>query len=417
MKPLHILVTNARRRKAVPIVRSLGRAGMKVTCAESSRWAAAFYSRHCRGRFVYPAPDSGAFVGAVARWLRSHPCDAIFPLDDDALLALSAERRRLPDPDVLLLPDHETVSRASDKSWLVPYARRLGLAVPATRVVRTQADLADLNGWPLPAVVKRSRGSGSRGVTYAESPEQLAKACRALLADGMPLLVQERIPAAGEGLGYFALYDRRRRLVAQFMHRRLREYPLTGGPSTLREGVWDEALARQARRLLESLGWVGLAMVEFKRDPRDGRPKLMELNPRFWGSVALAIFSGVDFPVLAAHVTAGRPVEPVTTYPPGRRARWLWPGDLLHLSACLRRGRWPKGFFQPADAPTCWDLLSLRDPAPAVALTMTELLRRVPPGRPRRSRPERPGIGPDLRAAAVATGRPRSGRSRVCPAS
>lgn len=414
MKPLHILVTNARRRKAVPIVRSLGRAGMRVTCADSTPRAAAFYSRHCRGRFVYPEPGSDAFVEALARWLRRHPCDAVFPLDDDVLLALSAARELLPSPGVLLLPHHETVSRASDKSWLVPHAARLGLPVPWTRVVRGPDDLADLDEWPLPAVVKPCRASGSRGVTYFESRKRLRDVCRAFLRERAPFLVQERIPAAGEGLGYFALYDRRRRLVAQFMHRRLREYPLSGGPSTLREGIWDEAVARQGRRLLESLGWVGLAMVEFKRDPRDGRAKLMEMNPRFWGSVALPIFSGVDFPVLAADVTAGRDVEPATTYALGWRARWLWPGDLLHLVSCLRRGRWPHGFLRSSDVPTCLDLVSLRDPAPAVALALTELVRRMVPRRFRAERSadaRRPDALPshDLPHA--------TGRLYTCPAS
>ena len=56
---------------------------------------------------------------------------------------------------------------------------------------------------------------------------------------------------------------------------------------------------------MRALNWKGIAMVEWKVDPRDGRPKLMEVNPRFWGSLELAVRSGVDFPVLYAQAAAG----------------------------------------------------------------------------------------------------------------
>ena len=89
----------------------------------------------------------------------------------------------------------------------------------------------------------------------------------------------------------------RGRAVALFSHRRLRERPPWGGVSVLSESI---ALCPDARdyahSLLDDLGWHGVAMVEFKRDARDGVPKLMEINGRFWGSLQLAIDAGVDFP-------------------------------------------------------------------------------------------------------------------------
>ena len=102
----------------------------------------------------------------------------------------------------------------------------------------------------------------------------------------------------GEALGVSLLFNQNAEPRALFVHKRLREYPLSGGPSTLRESVVRPEVAELAVRLLRALNWFGLAMVEFKVDPRDGVPKLMEVNPKLWGSLSLAIASGVDFPAL-----------------------------------------------------------------------------------------------------------------------
>ena len=346
---------------------------MHVICADSVRCATAFYSRYCNEKLVHPELQSDTFLDFMIHWLSQNHCDVIFPLDDDVLDVLSENRSLLPNPDALLLPDHATVTKANDKSWLVPYASRLGVPVPNTIIIETDKDLNQLPNIELPAVVKPPHGSGSSGIVRIARAGELEAMCKAALSKGKRLLVQEQIPQEGEGLGYFALYDRDRRLVAQFMHRRLREYPLSGGPSTLRESIWNDDLARQSRNLLDSLGWVGPAMVEYKNDPRDGIPKLMEINPRFWGSIALPIFSGVNFPVMAAKLTAAEPVDKVTSYSIGKKARWLWPGDLLHLISSVRKRQWPKDFFKFFDSDTCYDILSLTDPFPAVGLLLSTI--------------------------------------------
>ena len=103
------------------------------------------------------------------------------------------------------------------------------------------------------------------------------------------MLVQEYIPNGGE-LGVYTLFDNQSVPRALSVQRRLRSYPVSGGPSTLRETIRNDAsrLATDiAFRLLTKMQWTGVAMVEFRIDARDGMPKLMEVNPRFWGSLQL----------------------------------------------------------------------------------------------------------------------------------
>src|SRR5207249_2900067 len=116
---------------------------------------------------------------------------------------------------------------------------------------------------------------------------------------------------------------------------RVHEVPLTGGGSSYRRSVPPPALMlAAARTLLEALEWHGVAMVEFKREP-DGRFCLMEVNPRLWGSLALAIDAGVNFPLGLWRIAAGEPHLPQPAYREKYFTRHL-PKDLEWLKANVR---------------------------------------------------------------------------------
>jgi predicted ATP-grasp superfamily ATP-dependent carboligase len=155
----------------------------------------------------------------------------------------------------------------------------------------------------------------------------------------MPCLAQQFIP--GHGAGIFALCDSNGP-VAWFAHRRLREKPPSGGVSVLSESVdVDAAMQGMAARLLTASGWLGVAMVEF-RISTTGAPYLMEVNGRFWGSLQLAIDSGLDFPWLLYQLVNGGKIASPPAYRRGRRLRWLL-GDLDNLILQLRSAAAPGG--------------------------------------------------------------------------
>jgi predicted ATP-grasp superfamily ATP-dependent carboligase len=176
-------------------------------------------------------------------------------------------------------------------------------------------------------------------------------------------IVQECLPPGGEALGVAVLMNFASEARASFVYRRLREYPISGGPSTLRESLWNPGLQERAEALLSRLGWVGVAMVEFKVDPRDGRPKLLEVNPRFWGSLHHAILCGMDFPFLLYRLAVEGDVARVPGYGIGIRSRSLLHGDLLHFL------RHPHRFHlkpAPYDFSIPDDVLSADDPFPTL---------------------------------------------------
>lgn len=374
------LVTPGDLRSALAVTRSLGRQGVTVTVADERLRSLAGASRYCRASIRVPSParDGQAFVRAIRQEVERGQHRVVFPTDDVAMSLISEARAQLEGPAVLPFPGPEIVQIAHDKGALMALAEDKGIPVPRTVVIREPADLdRALRSVGFPAVVKArvsrhlvdGQWRSGAGTHYVHSAAELAAACRAVNETVPFPIVQEYVP--GEGRGVFALMNRGR-LRAAFAHRRIREKPPSGGVSVLSESVaLDPKLLEESERILEALKWHGVAMVEFKRDARDGVSKLLEINGRFWGSLQLAVDAGVDFPYLLYRQAIDGDVDPVFTYRVGVRLRW-WLGDvdwlLLRLRARgaeARRFRAVREFLSPAGPRARAEILRGDDPMPA----------------------------------------------------
>jgi predicted ATP-grasp superfamily ATP-dependent carboligase len=347
---MRVLVTDGNNRAALAVTRSLGRRGHHVIVAERRSPALAQTSRYCSGTATYPdaAVDPDGFVSALLEIVRHERIDVLLPVADITTTLVTERRAAFEAHCRLPVADAAAIRTAADKVAILQAAERLDVPIPRTVLVEQDADpVARAAGLAYPIVVKprRSRlrtpnGWVSCSVSYAETPEQLRRQAAQTPAEGFPLILQERID--GDGLGVFMCY-KQGACVAVFSHRRLREKPPSGGVSVLSESVPVREDARAyAQRLLDDLRWQGIAMVEFKHDTRDGVPRLMEINGRFWGSLQLAIDAGVDFPAILLETLSDAPPQPVPSYRYGVRNRWLL-GDfdalLLRLGTPRATGR------------------------------------------------------------------------------
>ena len=186
-------------------------------------------------------------------------------------------------------------------------------------------------------------------------------------------LVQEYIPS-DRTICANVIFDRMSNAKAIFTYTRLREYPRNGGPSVLRESTDDRQVKELALKFFKGIRWKGVAMIEFKIDNRDGVPKLMEVNPRFWGSLALPIFAGVDFPFLLYQLACGKQVDVVNDYRLGVRARWLLLGDLLWLIKSRNLFADINAFARFFDKNQTYDIASLSDPGPVIGAILEGVL-------------------------------------------
>ena len=394
---MRVLVLDGNENQAVAAVRSLGRAGYRVSVGADTTWSKAGWSRFCTDQFTYPAPqnDVKAFVARVAAEAAREPGTLVLPMTERTTLPLSRDRDRIADAaGRLMLPAHEHVLHAFDKEYTTRLAASLGLAVPKTVTLTSEADLREqAHTLPFPVVVKprsseedapggRVRSTGAP--LYARNERELVGAWETISKRCRAALVQEFV--AGSGVGYFALMQHGQ-LRAEFAHRRIRDVRPTGSGSAVRESIEVTSIVRDAGlSMLQALHWHGVAMVEFRLRP-DGTPVFLEVNGRFWNSLALAVHAGADFPALLAQMTEHGDVPSPPPYRIGVRCRWLL-GDLRHLAEVWRGAppqfpgafpaRWATLAAMRPRAGTVHDNFTADDPLPEAGDWIDFVWRRVP---------------------------------------
>jgi predicted ATP-grasp superfamily ATP-dependent carboligase len=339
-----VIVTDGEQRAALAVVRSLGKAGYRCIVTSSSRGSIAAGSRFATRTVSVPSAleRPTEFADAIIALVAAEGATVVLPIAEQSLLAILPVRVKLT-PAIVPFADLDSFTALTDKERLLEEASTLGIAIPVQQVVRDVDAVAsvDFSKLRYPIVLKPARSVSDRAgvratfsVTYACNESELQRKIRALPAAAFPLLLQQRV--VGPGIGIFLLlWDGK--LTAQFAHQRLSEKPPSGGESVYRESVAiDEGLRDRSRALLDRFGWRGVAMVEYKRDSVTGRPYLMEVNGRFWGSLQLAIDSGVDFPRILVGCALGEQSQQIPSYRVGVRSRWWW-GQIDNLVGRARR--------------------------------------------------------------------------------
>jgi predicted ATP-grasp superfamily ATP-dependent carboligase len=356
---MNVLVTDGNQRSALAATRALGKKGLSVAVAEGIAQSLSSKSKYCRRAIVYPPPaeERQAFQQAVLEEVDKRSYQVLFPMTDLVITSILEIREKLAQFVKVPLPDEVAYHTATDKSRLLKLAQKLNIPIPKTFFVNELSQLEEIaQKIPYPLVIKPSYSGmfcenewKSLGVEYAFSPEELLEKYK-IIHRKIPFpLIQEKIE--GKGYGIFLLFHEKE-VKATFAHRRIREKPPSGGVSVLRESVPSESpMYDYAVKLLRNLSWSGVAMVEFKIDAKDHIPKLMEINGRFWGSLQLAVDSGVNFPYLLYKAALGDEVSETLDYKVGVKTRWFL-GDLDHLMAIWFKG--PKKLSLPKNYPGRW---------------------------------------------------------------
>jgi hypothetical protein len=241
----------------------------------------------------------------------------IFPIREVDIYVLSKYKSELSNHIKTPWVDFEKFDQVRDRVKLLELAQEVDVPVP-------KWSLATDWDQPGPAIAKarysiqeEDTGTFYGGTEFLEAGERPDAGTLERKMRHIPL-IQEVIP--GDEYGFFALMNEGE-YISKFQHKRLRSINYTGGASTFRKSVQSERLEALATRLLEPLEWTGPVMVEFKKDSRDGTFKLMEINPRFWGSLPLAVSSGVDFPFNYYQLAANQVMQEQGEYELGVRSQ------------------------------------------------------------------------------------------------
>jgi predicted ATP-grasp superfamily ATP-dependent carboligase len=320
MRKPRVFVTDGSYPNCLAAVRALSREGFDVTVGERASIplsaTISFWSRHCAERFRYPDPQADRSQAALAiiEHLKSQRYAAAIPIGLEMTELFVANRHSLAAPT--MLPPSESFGIAADKRLTYAHAAALGIPTPRTVPAARWRELT------LPVVFKNARSGAIVARTRGEAAareEEIGPAIERYVA-------QDYIPGEN-GFGYFGFFKEGRE-AGCFMHERLMQYPKEGGPSVVARAVRDAPLRSQGSALLKSLQWHGVAMVEFKRSDADGRLYLMEINPKFWGSLDLAIQAGCNFPAWIVRTLDGSGGSIPNGYREGLQYQWVIPTGL-----------------------------------------------------------------------------------------
>ena len=337
----------------ISTLQTLGRAGVSAHAVDHRDDALGFRSRHAYARHLPPRrlDDEDAWIDFLVALGDDLDAPApLFALADDDLNAVAAARDRLGGRFLYPFPEWPVLERIQDKRHQVECARALGIPTP-----RTAAEPTDAFGFPV--LVKPSRPDDFRrafGVkafrceTHAELDEAWSR------ARPYEPAVWEWIPGGDDTLYTLGSYlSPDGEALGVFCGRKLLQDPPGIGTARVAEAVWVDEVVEQGLALLRGLHFHGVSQVEFKRDPRDGAYKLMEVNPRLWQWHSLAPACGVNLAHIAYCDVAGEPLPPAEMR---RNARTRW-------AITLKADRRPV----PQRPPYVDPLLAWDDPRLAVA--------------------------------------------------
>jgi biotin carboxylase len=337
---MNLLVTNTRNAQAYAIIRALRPHARKIVATMegpnrfAARLAHAAASRLVDKRYYTPSPAADwragiiqrentereeAYIQAVLRICESENIDALFPSFDPHVYVFSKNKERFARLGVVIpVPDYEAVVTPLDKYRTVLAAQEVGFPCPKTHMPESEDCLiriAEDLGFPL--VIKPRLNAGSRGMEIATEFGELREKYRlAKKHQGMPM-IQEFIPGKLNQNIYLTL-DQRGELKSVFTPKTHRAFlRLYRNSAAASESCDIHPIAGGAAKLARQINWWGGLTIQTKIDQRDGKPKLMEINPRLGTHLWYRTELGINEPWICLNIARGREVEPVTNYPKG----------------------------------------------------------------------------------------------------
>lgn len=349
-----VIVTDGKYRMSIAAVRALGRAGYRVTvtqtAAEAEGTPPVFSSRYAaETRVIEGSVTDAEYKDRLWAVIKEYDRPVLFPLGAVTLNTVSKYANEFSAVCDFLVSPPEVLDALNDKEAVHARAEELGLPVPKQYRGEPEA---------YPVVIKPHCGeklgltAAKRYMIARDEAEYMVYLHEMKKHDPEPI-VQQKV--TGDGMGACLLIDADGRLINAVCHRRVREYPITGGPSSCCESFYDEKMIETAYTLLSSFGFRGMAMVEFKGE------YILEVNPRVWGSYPMTVCCDSGFTEDYAAASAGEKVEYTPgAYKQGVRMRFTL-NDALSTLSHLCKGHFIKALGGIRDLFRAKDGLKAKD--------------------------------------------------------
>lgn len=344
---------------ALGVVRELGRAGVPVIGIAQSRHALGLHSRYLARHIVIEQPRSEMMLEQIRTLGEEFGEIPLLTVSEVNLKWLLNNRQHLGKVKAIL-PQAEALAVVLDKGRTLTVAESVGISVPRTIEPESVEAIEQLAGTlTFPVVLKwkdpnaigpllSANGMSLLKAEYALDSGQLSAIGKRYQPLGKYPLIQEYCP--GTGLGqFFFMHDGE--ALRRFQHIRIAEWPPEGGFSSVCESLpltEHAELQEKSIALLRTIGWEGIAMVEYRLDPQTGKAVLMEINGRFWGSFPLAVQCGAGFALLAYLVNGLGRTASLGEVRTGLRCRMMATEIKRLIRILLEPRKISDPFFKPA---------------------------------------------------------------------
>lgn len=360
------------RANALSVARSLRRKGVRVVLLGSPYKELAF-SRFCE---VISLPEEGDIQTRWLQWFtgkegKSFRGAAIIPCGDDGLEFIVHNRSQLQNDFLIYEANDHVLDAMLDKAKTHLIAKEAGIPVPEVWVVSTDDDIRRImNSVQYPCGLKprlshEFKKYFKEKLFVAHDASELQAHFARVEPYKLEMVVTEIVPGGDRGYcSFYSFIDEQGRALFHFTKQKPRQNPIRFGLGTFHVTDWNPEVAELGLKFLQGIGLRGLANVEFKRDPRDGKLKLIECNHRFTEPNEMMQRAGLDFASLVYNRLTSRPLPPLHAYRKGLCLVKPWEDVkafyTLHRLGELSWREWLRSF----SLPMCFLYFQWRDPIP-----------------------------------------------------
>jgi D-aspartate ligase len=375
----HQVVLLGGRENCLAVTRNFGRLGIPVYVS-GRKGCHALYSRHCRRAFPV---ERGVSAGrAWHELLLGNPppelqSAIVFAMCDESLEFLAAHHEELYQRYKFPAFVPELGMAMLDKLETLVLARAAGVPTPNFWLVDTQEELSVIrNELHTPIMVKplNSRAFvdefGCKLFIVDGGFDEVVEKVELCHARGIKVMVMEMIPGPDSLLSSFNTCRMATgEILYEYTKSVIRRWPVNRGGGTFHQSIWLPETAAMGRKLFDGIGWQGIGNVEFKRDKRDGKLKIIEVNGRFTAAQRLITEAGAPIDlIIYCHLT-GQPRPCFDSYSQ-TRLFWYPLRDFFAFLQMRRAGQitFAQWLYSLRVRSLLLSVASLRDPLPSIVL-------------------------------------------------
>jgi D-aspartate ligase len=372
-KSIRVLLADGKDRQTLPMAQALKKLGCKVTTINASKLDNGFASKYPDEKLLEPSTHEHPkrLVKMVEGLLRTGKYDVVISTSDLTAELLSQNKKRLEQYAKIAVVEPELFELAYDKLNTMKICMEQEIPCPKTLTEVHSVEEIIRSDLQFPIVLKPRKSFGSIGFRRIDDKEKLLRYCSEQALDLSAYLVQEYIPQDEIQYVCSMFVDQHNKVKSAVVFSKNRWFPVDGGTSTLNVTVDRPDIVESCTKLLQTIGWRGSADLDLIEDPRDGKAKILEINPRPSGCVKICFEAGVDLSRQMLELAFDEEVTSFLDYQNGVRLRCFHTDVLWFLHSKDRFHANPSWFSFKR---TKDQIFSLHDPLPGITYSIQALL-------------------------------------------